>query len=100
VRTARLVEQVGAQVGGPDRVGFLEDQILALEESSAGRREAESQQQTQETQDGSLERADLARHLDGPLAERTSADPEAALEREEEEQQQAGSEREVLGHAG
>ena len=91
-----LVQQVRAQVGRADRVCLLHDQVLPLEESCAGRREAEGEQESQQAQKRSLDGADLATQAGVRATGRAPTDPEPGFERDEEEQEQAGGDGNVL----
>ena len=92
LRPVGLVQQVRAQVGRADRVCLLHDQVLPLEESCAGRREAEGEQESQQAQKRSLDGADLAAQAGVRTTGRAPTDPEPCFERGKE-RERAGRQR-------
>src|SRR5262249_59162930 len=60
VRSVWFVEQIRAQVGRADGIGFLHNQVLSLDEPRCCGRKTEPQKQTEQTENSALDSADLA----------------------------------------
>lgn len=88
VGAERFGDQIRAQGGRPNRIGFLQDQVLALHEARSGSGEAEGQQETEQAEQRGLDDPDLRDDSAPRLPRILAPRPIADLEREEQRREQ------------
>ena len=96
LRPVRRFQQVGPQRGCADRVCLLDDQVLLLKEPRPRGGEAERQEETQQTEKGSLDGPDLPGGTGVGVSGYSLAQAETDFESDQENDEQRGTGAEVL----